>query len=41
MWWRRSTPICFSTPFHDPVGLAACVELRYMTDALMLGEWFE
>ena len=28
-------------PFHDPVGLAACVELRYMTDALMLGEWFE
>ena len=28
-------------PFHDPVGLAVCVELRYMTDALMLGEWFE
>lgn len=23
------------------VGLAVCVELRYMTDALMLGEWFE
>ena len=22
-------------------GLAVCVELRYMTDALMLGEWFE
>ena len=21
-------------PFHDPVGLAVCVELRYMTDAL-------
>ena len=28
-------------PFHDPVGLAVCVELRYMTDALMLGEWVE
>ena len=28
-------------PFHDPVGLAVYVELRYMTDALMLGEWFE
>ena len=28
-------------PFHDPVGLAVCVELRYMTDALMLREWFE
>ena len=28
-------------PFHDPVGLAVCVELRYMTDALMLGVWFE
>ena len=28
-------------PSHDPVGLAVCVELRYMTDALMLGEWFE
>ena len=28
-------------PFHDPVGLAVCVELRYMTDALMRGEWFE
>ena len=28
-------------PSRDPVGLAVYVELRYMTDALMLGEWFE
>ena len=28
-------------PFHDPVGLAVYVELRYMTASLMLGEWFE
>ena len=28
-------------PFHDPVGLAVCVELRYMMASLMIGEWFE
>ena len=28
-------------PIHCPMGLALYVELRYMTDALMLGEWFE
>lgn len=28
-------------PFHDPVGLALYVELRYMMASLMLGEWFE
>ena len=28
-------------PFHDPVGLAVYIELRYMTASLMLGEWFE
>lgn len=28
-------------PFHDPVELAVYVELRYMTNSLMLGEWFE
>ena len=28
-------------PSRDPVGLAVCVELRYMTASLMLGEWFE
>ena len=42
MWWRRSTPICSSIPFHDPVGLALYVELRYMTDASHAeGEWYE
>ena len=34
-------PVCFSTPSMTLWGLAVCVELRYMTDALMLGEWFE
>ena len=28
-------------PFRDPVGLAVCVELRYMAGSLMRGEWFE
>ncbi len=28
-------------PFHDPVGLALCVELRYMVASLMMGEWYE
>lgn len=28
-------------PFHDPVGLSFYVELRYMVDSLMLGEWYE
>ena len=28
-------------PIHCPMGLALYVELRYMTDALMLGEWYE
>ena len=28
-------------PFHDPVGLAVCVELRYMTDALMMPQLAE
>ena len=28
-------------PFHDPVGMALYVELRYMTASLMLGAWFE
>ena len=35
------TPICFSTPPVNPVGLAVYVELRYMDGSLMLGEWFE
>ena len=28
-------------PFHDPVGLALYVELRYMVASLMMGEWYE
>ena len=28
-------------PIHCPMGLALYVELRYMTDSLMLGEWYE
>ena len=28
-------------PFHDPVELAVCVELRYMMAALMMGGWFD
>ena len=28
-------------PSRDPVGLAVYVELRYMTNCLMRGEWFE
>lgn len=28
-------------PFHDPRGLALYMELQYMMDSLMLGEWFE
>lgn len=28
-------------PIHCPMGLALYVELCYMTDSLMLGEWYE
>ena len=28
-------------PFHDPVGLALYVELRYMVASLMMGGWYE